>query len=330
MRTLKLFPAALVCALVALYAPVVAAQSELEGKSFDELIGQAKTAYEAENYPEAIKYLIAANRAQPNARLLLNIAKSYEKSGDCVKALVYFRAFVRDPEAEPALMDQANESLSKSASCSGWNDLMTGRLLITANQPGASATVDGQSVGTLPTEVAGLMEGDHTIVVTLDGYQPFEETLKLYPDKDAKVSATMREEVQEVVVDDPGPTPTIPEKEPTPVVPYIIAGSVSAVGLGVFVGGLIVDLGIPGKFDDPREQTGISQEEFDELTEDRKSAASTAVILYVVGGVLVAGGATYGAITAATSGKKESSKPMMGFAPTVGANGFGFSFNGTF
>jgi len=321
--------ATLVATLVCLSASTAFAQSELEGMTFEELIGKAKTAYEGEKFDEAIKFLLAANRAQPNARLLLNVAKSYEKSGKCVEALVYYRAFVRDPDAEPVLADQARDALGKADACEGWNELMSGRLQISADQPGASATVDGKSVGTLPTEVVGLMEGDHRIEVSLEGYQTFGETLNLYPNKDSSVEAKLKEAREVVVEEDPGPTPTIPETEPTPVVPYIIAGSVAAVGLGLFTVGLITDLSIPGNYDEPREKSGIPQDEFDELTEDRKGAATRALIFYVIGGVLTAGGAGYGAYVAATSSQKEEA-PRLTLSPEFGQHGFGISLSGKF
>lgn len=319
----------LVAALVCFSASTASAQSELEGMSFEELIGKAKTAYEGEKFDEAIKYLLAANRAQPNARLLLNVAKSYDKSGKCVQAMVYYRAFVRDPGAEPTLIEQAREALDKSDECEGWNDLMSGRMMISADQPGASATIDGKSVGTLPTEVVGLMEGDHTVEVTLEGYQPFTERLNLYPDKDVTVKATLQEAVVVVEEEDPGPTPTVPEPEPVPIVQYAIAGGVGVVGLTLFTVGLITDLGIPKKYDDPRREPGIGESEFNTLTDERKSAATRAVIFYVIGGVLTAGGAGYGAFVAATSSQKEEA-PRLTLAPDFGPNGFGLSLSGKF
>jgi tetratricopeptide (TPR) repeat protein len=329
MRLLNKAPAALVVAVVSLFASQAAAQSELENMSFEELIGEAKTAYEAEKFDDAIKFLLAANRAQPNARLLLNVAKSYEKSGQCVKAMVYFRAFVRDPDAEVPLADQARASMEGARKkCEGWNDLMSGRLQISANQPGASATIDGTSIGTLPTEVTGLMEGDHTIVVTLEGYDPYEETLKLYPDKDAMLKASLKEKVEEVVVEEL-PPPKVPEEEPVPIVQYAIAGGVGAVGLGLFTVGLITDLGIPGKYDEPREVAGIQQSEFDSLTDDRKSAVTRATIFYILGGVFIAGGAGYGGYVAATHTKKETA-PRLTVAPDFGRDGVGISLSGTF
>lgn len=314
-------------ALLAFTSPAFA-QSELEGKSFDELIGEAKTAYEGERFDEAIKYLLAANRAQPNARLLLNVAKSYEKSGKCVEAMVYFRAFVRDPDAESALAEQARASLANASKCQGWNDLMSGRLMLSASPKGASATVDGKPIGTLPTEVVGLMEGDHTVVITLDGYEPHEETLKLYPDKDATVKVALEEARPEVVVEET-PPPAIVEPEPTPMVPYLIAGGVSLVGVSLFVVGAITDAGLPGKYDDPRQRNGITQGEFDDLTAQRKSAATRALVFYIVGGVLMAGGAGYGAYVAVTSGEKEEA-PRLTLAPEVGPTGLGLSLTGKF
>ncbi len=318
----------LVVAVICLFASNVSAQSELEGMSFEELIGGAKTAYEAEKFDEAIKYLLAANRAQPNARLLLNVAKSYEKSNKCVKALVYFRAFVRDPEAELALADQARASLAAAPKCAGWTDLMSGRVILSASEPGASATIDGTAIGTLPTEVAGLMEGDHKLVITLEGHDPYEETLKLLPDKDVVVKATLKL-TPELVVEEELPPPTPVDEDKPPIVQYAIAGGVGAVGLTLFTIGLITDLGIPSKYDDPREVPGIQQSEFDDLTDRRSSAVTRALIFYVAGGVLVAGGAGYGAYVAATSSKKETA-PRLTLTPEFGRDGLGISISGKF
>ena len=318
----------LLALVICLFSLPVAAQSELEGMSFDELIGEAKTAYEAEQFDDAIKYLLAANRAQPNARLLLNVAKSYERSDQCVKALVYFRAFVRDPEAEVVLIEQAREVMSKSSECEGWNDLMSGRLMLSASEPGASATIDGKSVGTLPTEVVGLLEGDHTIVITLDGYQTFEETLKLYPDKDATIHARLREKPPEIVVDTIAP-PSASPRGPAPIAQYLIATGLTVTGVTLITIGLITDLGIPGKYDDPREEPGISLAEFATLTEQRKGAVTRALVFYVVGGVLTAGGAGYGAYVTSNASKKESA-PSVSLSPEFGRDGIGFSLSGTF
>lgn len=325
---MKSLPSSLIFVAVSLIASSAWAQSDLEGKTFEELIGEAKTAYEGENYDVAIKYLLAANRVQPNARLLLNVAKSYEKSNQCVKALVYFRAFVRDPGAEPVLITQAQESLDKADECEGWDESMSGRIMLSASPPEASASVDGTDIGTLPTEVVGYKAGEHTIEITLEGHDPYVETLNLYPDKDVKVRGELTETVEQVVVEEPPPVePTEPDS--SPIVHYAIAGGVGAVGITMFTIGLITDLGIPGKYDEPRQQPGISQAEFDELTEDRKGAVTRAMIFYIVGGVLTAGGAGYGAYVAATSGKKEEA-PHLTLTPEFGRDGFGLSLSGRF
>ena len=110
---------------------------------------------------------------------------------------------------------------------------------------------------------------------------------------------------------------------------YAIAGGVGVVGLTLFTVGLITDLGIPDKYDEPREEPGISQDEFDELTEDREGAVTRALVFYIVGGVLTAGGAGYGAYVAATSSKKEEA-PRLTLTPEFGRNGFGLSLSGKF
>lgn len=317
----------LVASLFALSAPAWA-QADLDGKSFEELINDAKTAYEGEDFDTAIRYLTAANRLQPNARLLLNIAKSYEKADRCVEALVYFRAFLRDPGAEPALSPQAQEALGKSEECAGWNEAMSGRIFVSANLPGARVIIDGKDHGTVPAEIVGYEDGMHVVQVVLDGYETHEESLHFYQDQDVTVAATLRE----VVIEEEEPVeppPVVVEKSSSPVIHYAIAGGVGAVGLGLFTVGLITDLGIPAKYDEPREQPGISQAEFDVLTSQRKSAASRALVFYIVGGVLTAGGVGYAAYTAATSSKSEPA-PRLTVLPEFGRDGFGLSLSGKF
>jgi hypothetical protein len=317
-----------------LFSGSALAQEPVEEMSFEELINEAKTAYEDADYERAVDLLLAANRRQPNARLLLNVAKSHEKAGNCVEAMVYYRAFIRDPEAEQNLVPAAEKALERSDECEGWDDLLSGRLTVLSTPLGATVTVDDEEIGMTPLEVAGLMEGRREITVTLEGYESHRESVDLKPDTDATVSVTLEELPEEPeVVAEPEPEPQ-PEPEPessgSNVVHYAIAGGIGALGAGLFTVGLITDLGIPDKYDEPRRDPGISASEFDRLTEERSAASTRALIFYVAGSALIAGGIGYGAYAALAGGDTEEESPQLVVSPAFGPRAAGFVLSGEF
>lgn len=324
----------MVCVMSAGFAGQAAAQTAPEEMEFEDLITEAQTAYKDEDYGRAIELLLAADRRQPNARLLLNVAKSHEKAGDCVEALAYYRAFIRDPGAEENLVPTAEKMFDKAAKdCDGWDDLLAGRLQISSTPSGATVSVDGEEVGTTPMEVVALMEGPRKVRVTLEGYEPAEETVDLKPDADATVELTLEEEPEEVVVAEPVEPPPEPEPEPdtgpSPVIHYAIAGGIGALGAGLFTVGALTDSSLPGKYDEPRREDDITPDEFDQLTEERKAASTRALIFYISGSALLAGGVGYAIYTAVSSSEKETA-PQLTIAPSVAADGVGVVLSGDF
>lgn len=266
-----------------------------EEPTFEELIGDAKTAYDAEDYQKAIDLLLYAHRVQPNARLLINVAKSYERMDECAPALVYYRAYLREDDTEDNLIEVAENAVADADMCPAFDPSMAGRLIIKSNPLDAKISVDGQEVGTTPFEIPGLEAGDHEVVLTLDGYEPFETTVTMRSDSDETVSTTLVEEKPEPVVTAPEPTP-----DPDPVVkekpgldPMVyVAGGVTAVGVGLLVMGLVMDLSAIPATDDERDQAA-TQAEYDRLTDQRNNQANLALIGYVGGSLLAIGGGAW-------------------------------------
>jgi hypothetical protein len=52
----------------------------------------------------------------------------------------------------------------------------TGSLSVTTSPPGAVVYIDGQVRGISPATIPGLAAGNHSVVLTLDGYQDFRTT----------------------------------------------------------------------------------------------------------------------------------------------------------
>jgi hypothetical protein len=71
-----------------------------------------------------------------------------------------------------------------------------GPLLIKSNPAGAQAFLDGKPVGTTNTEgeleLSQLPVGEHTVRLTLAGYEDYEETTNLVAGQQARISATLK------------------------------------------------------------------------------------------------------------------------------------------
>lgn len=75
--------------------------------------------------------------------------------------------------------------------------LVTGTLVVNAAERGARIEIDGVAAGFTPAVLPAVPAGNHTLTVTLPGYRPFEEGIRIEPDKQTEVTARMRS-MQEV------------------------------------------------------------------------------------------------------------------------------------
>ena len=63
--------------------------------------------YNAERYPEAVREMLAAYQAVPDAALLYNIARIYQTMQEPDLAVAYFHRFVKSPDADPDTVQKA-------------------------------------------------------------------------------------------------------------------------------------------------------------------------------------------------------------------------------
>jgi tetratricopeptide (TPR) repeat protein len=78
-------------------------------KSPSALVKEGERLYNAGKYREAAEVLKKAQEAQPNPKLLYNIARSYEQAGDLRSALTYYQQYVgtKEEDAEPLLLKRS-------------------------------------------------------------------------------------------------------------------------------------------------------------------------------------------------------------------------------
>ncbi|MGM0556172.1 MAG: PEGA domain-containing protein [Myxococcota bacterium] len=313
--------ATMVCA-----SPVLAQdeteQVDSQTKRFNARVAAAKTAYDQANYRDAIESLRAAFRIKENPRLLLNIARSYEKMGDCARALVYYRSYLNHPEAEEAFSKVAKKRMSKRETCSQFSDDLAGRLTILTLPRGATVKFNGRAVGETPIELVGAMSGDHELTLEKEGYETEKQLVRLDPAEDELLRFELTEGEPEPTQEEPVVEKLAePEEDGFQVDPYALG--VAGAGGAMLVVGLVYDLAVIPSTDREREPYPRGTPEFDRLTAERKRQATTAVVSYVIGGALVAGGGGWILYEYSQHQESEKKDPLMVLTPGPGDVGAG-------
>lgn len=316
---------------------IVAGANNAFALTFEEAVGQAKTAYDAGDYKAAVDLLIQANRIQPNSRLLLNIARSHAKAGDCAKSVAYYRAFARSTDADAALVKTANKE-AEELKCTAFNRDTSGRVLVDSTPAEVKVLLDGAEIGTTPFEVVLVPKGQHTFRFEKDGFEPVEQVVEIKVDEDADVKATLSEVVvvvEETPIEEPVVVAPKPERDMTP---YYIAGGVTGVGVGLLILGAVYDnVVIPGT-DDERKKFEVNSTEYKDLTDQRSSEATIALVGYVGGAALTVGGAAWLTYLFLTDDSGSDSKDSdadaiekrLGVIPVIGQDTVGLGLFGQF
>jgi len=312
--------------LVLLMFGLVSSSALAQELSFEDAIGQAKTAYDAGDYDKAVELLIVANRIQPNSRLLLNIARSYVRAGDCAKGVAYFRAFERADDAEDSLVAGAIKEAA-ALKCEEYDSKASGRVMVNSVPPGAKVTMGGKVLGTTPFEVVSLPRGPQTFLFELEGYEPLERSANLDPESDARVAASLQEAVVVEEPVEPEPIRPVAQKDYTQ---HYIAGGIAGVGAGLLIMGIVYDLVLIPGTDEERKKYQPGSADYQRLTDDRSSQSTVALIGYVGGGVLFAGGVGWLTYLLLTDNEPEDVSSKIGVLPTAGPQGTGISVFGTF
>lgn len=314
----------------ALMAQAGAADEDLSQADLGTLIQLAREAFEAGDYDTAIRRLLLANRKEPNPRLLLNVARSYGQKGDCVRSLVYYEAYTRHPGAEESFLETAQAELDNADACEGYSDKLSGRLILESEPHGAEVFVNGESVGKTPREVVGYPAGRYQLRFELEGYASAEQPIELQPRRDATVSMAMKPPVEErrsdILVE-----PNSGADSSTSTVNWAALGLMGA-GVAALTTGIVYDLVLIPKTDDERALLNrpAQESEFQTLTDKRETQATIAVVGYVTGGVLLAGGAAwyiYDMMSADGESKDRTIEDRLGWRvlPMVDARTTGFS-----
>jgi len=122
------------------------------------LMRKGRRAYGRKKFDQAVKHFLAAFNVWPRRELNYNIAISYGRLGDKIKAVIYVRRFEKDASAREL------QSIPK------WlREIKDEVAVVNVQGPdGAMIKMDGKDVGTVPAELV-ILPGMHLFVIIKDG-----------------------------------------------------------------------------------------------------------------------------------------------------------------
>lgn len=235
------------CAVVALLflasadgsaqAPDPSSLSEAQRDELGRLFRVAQSAFEAENYLEAVGALKSAHEIFPEPNILYRIGDAYERLGDLRRAASYYRAYVEvASDAQDAeLVGRRAADLDRRAAALqqeiGQEETRRAALLLDTNPAGATVYLDATKLSdTTPTRVE-VVPGAHQIKVELPGYESLQREVVIEQGETISlVYALQREAI------------VAPATRST--APWLLVGAggvATATGGGLLIGALLAD-----------------------------------------------------------------------------------------
>ncbi len=305
---------------------------EERAERFSALAVEAREYYDKGDFKQALALLKEANMLIADDRIMYNIGTTYEKLDDCSRALAYFEAALRvdNPTSGwPDKVKSKRDELSKE--CPDYNSSkVTGRISMTSYPAGATVYIDGKRVGSTPVETIMLPEGRHKFKVMKSGYEEVEETVVLSSQADLLLNYDLKKvtEPDIKIIDDPDPEPK-PESKPLNI-PAIAMIGAGAVGLGI--GGYINWFRLcPDErcyFVKERQKYSPDSQEWQDLTDKRKTSVAIMATSTTLGVLLAAGGATW--LVLDSKKNKEGEEQSLILAPVIHSEGAGVGMSWRF
>lgn len=294
----------------------------------DALFQKGKEAFDAKRYAEACPAFAESYRLDPVSGSLVALASCYEAEGKLASAWSRYGelAALADREGKKERADAARTRVKEL-------EPKLARLTITvaadaAAIPGLIVKRDGTDVGQASFGTALPVDrGDHTVEASAPGKSPFSQ--KFTVQDGATLSVTVPALAGE------GAAPGTPPAEPAPTeggssilkpLGWAAVGvGIVGVGIGAYFGASAISKNSESDKSgcDPRNVCTIAGAG---LRNDARSQGNTSTVLFVVGGLFVAGGITMVIV----GSSKSHDKPSASLAPAVAHDRAGLSFQGRF
>lgn len=316
--------AALTGTLATTHAPTVLAQPKRPAAANEKADPkeEAKAAYleanelfEADNCAEALPLFQKADSLYPGAAPKHKIAVCYDKLSKNEEAIAAYQTFIdSDPgEKYTDRVAAANQRITELKA------QLPAKVMVVVGPEGVGAlqiTVDGTPAG---GEELTLPAGEHTVVISAEGYQPVTEVVTVEGGEEKKLEVTLAP-----MAAPPAPEPSTPPPPPPPqdddgghsnVPAYVTLG---IAGAGVILGTIfgVQALGAKGDFDD------------DPTVENADDAERAALIADMSFGVALTFGIT-GAVLLFSGGDddetEEAASAVPELLPVAGPKGGGMA-----
>jgi hypothetical protein len=200
MRTIvRVLAQALALALV-LGASVGHAQSAPNRARARELYAQGQQLFRQGEFQSAQRAFEEAYRAVPNPVVLLSIAECQVRNEDFGAALTSLRQYLSEKPTAPDRAQVEAQIANLEAK--------PGFLSLESAPTGAMIWVDGENTGYITPNELSLRAGPHTIALSADGYQKFEQRVDVAIGSRQRLSLTLTPEAA------PTYSETTPEPEP--------------------------------------------------------------------------------------------------------------------
>jgi hypothetical protein len=185
---------------LALLSPTVAFAGDSKAES-DKLFGEGLQLFAQKEFNRARMKFAEAYSKYPSPNSLLNLARSEQLMGECVDAVLHYRAYIALPE-NPRI-----SSFDRGSASIKLNECLAkiGRVQLTAPR-GAHVTIDGLARVWTPGEPLDVPAGAHRIDIS------FENLTK------SRTTSPGEGEVTNVTWDEPKPPEPPPEQKPPEVV----------------------------------------------------------------------------------------------------------------
>ena len=132
--------------------------------------------YASGKYADALKQFEASYALKPHPATVFNIARCLDKTNELVRAMTSYKEYLRlAPTATDAdEVSKAIASIEQRLQAKG-----TQHVLVYTEPAAATVTIDGRDIGSTSPAAAVLAPGQHTVVITAPGYEPYERSFAL-------------------------------------------------------------------------------------------------------------------------------------------------------
>ena len=244
-----------------------------------ELFRRGEAAYSAGNYDLAIREWTSAYQLDPRPRIQFNLSQAYERLGDLENAMKALKLFLDSGDPDDPMYSDANARLSALKQ----RMALTG-VVVKGGAEGGQILVDDKDWGRTPRpDKINVSPGNHVLIVRWPDRPEFRTSIVVPAGQVVEVSLPedTGPAAQPTTVAAGGAVSTDDAGGMSPKLYYIIGGSLAGVGVGLIGmgaanGAAASDCG-GDTYCDP---------------DGKDSAETMAMLGYVGGGVLLAGGAT--------------------------------------